>query len=39
MAFRFESLKVWQEALKLSNEIDTATKNSLVKNYIVYRPK
>ena len=27
MAFRFESLKVWQEALKLSSEIDKVTKS------------
>jgi hypothetical protein len=27
MAFRFEKLKVWQLALRLSNEIDLLVKN------------
>lgn len=26
MAFRFEELRVWQEALRLCNEVDTLTK-------------
>jgi hypothetical protein len=36
MAFRFEELKVWQLALRLSNEIDILVKVFQGKNYIVY---
>jgi len=31
MAFKFESLQVWQKALELTDEIDSLTKNSFPK--------